>query len=396
MFAIQFTKKAFLAMALALLLASADAASLPGGFSKRSDGAIKLDFSIQRPDKVVVPSNDTQGLQAEKGDVKAFEQDLINRDVAYFTKLWLGSNSQEVQVDVDTGSSDLWVIDSESGIQGDYGVYDHKSSSSYSYVTSGFEIQYVDMSSASGNWVTDKVSLSPNGPSVDSLEFGDATTTNDLSSGILGIGYKKNEAASDKYSNLPIALKDSGAIKKVAYSLYLGDKGSDAGTVLFGGIDHAKYEGDLVKLPVQSDRDLSVTLNSIGGIDVGSAFTLDSGTTLSTLPPSILSELAQKIGATGQADGFYYWNDCDDAKPVTLSFNGVDITIPKEDITTPLQYSNGDPFPGCALAISPNAKYPILGDIFLRHAYIVYDLEDNVISMAPVKYSSDEDITVIS
>lgn len=397
MFAIQFTKKALYAMALALLLCSANAASIPGGLSKRGDKVVKLDFNVQRPDKKIVVTNDTSidQLNVEAVSAQTIEQPLINRDVSYFTKLWLGSNAQEVDVVVDTGSSDLWVIDSASGLDADYGTYDHSSSSSYQYVASGFDIAYVDQSNAQGNWVKDKVSLSSTGPSIPDLEFGDATQAEDITYGILGIGFKLLEAASSKYSNLPYALKDYGIIDKVAYSLYLGDKGSQSGTVLFGGIDNDKYSGSLVELPIQSSNRLDVTLKSIGGLSVNADYTLDSGSTISTLPPTLLYRLAQQLGTDGYTSGIYYWNNCDDVKDVTLDFDGISITIPKKDMTIELTYTNGDKFPGCGMAFQSNSQYFILGDNFLRQVYAVYDLEDKKISLAPVKCTSSENITPI-
>ncbi|KAL5330625.1 hypothetical protein ACEPPN_000144 [Leptodophora sp. 'Broadleaf-Isolate-01'] len=42
------------------------------------------------------------------------------------------------------------------------------------------------------------------------------------------------------------------------------------------------------------------------------------------------------------------------------------------------------------MALSPNtAEITVLGDDFLRHAYVVYDLENNIIGMAPRNFDSN-------
>ena len=42
------------------------------------------------------------------------------------------------------------------------------------------------------------------------------------------------------------------------------------------------------------------------------------------------------------------------------------------------------------------SDYNILGDNFLRSAYIVYDLDDNEISLAQVKYTTASNIAALT
>ena len=80
--------------------------------------------------------------------------------------------------------------------------------------------------------------------------------------GIMGIGYKAGESISSSiaageggqlYPNVINVLKDQGHINQLAYSLWLNDLDSLTGSILFGGVDTAKYHGDLIALPVQLD-----------------------------------------------------------------------------------------------------------------------------------------------
>lgn len=384
-------------MALAWVLSFSEATSIPGGFQKRGDKVIKLDFN-----KVAGKTSYLPPVENKKKRAGTFEFPLDNKGSYYLADIWVGSNGDKISVDVDTGSSDLWLIDSASGVSATDGSYDHSKSSSYKYVASGFSIGYADGSYAKGDWVSDKVSLIEDGSvSIPALEFGDATDTT-ITYGILGIGLPNLEAASTEYDNLPVSLKKQGYISKNAYSLYLNSAEATTGSVLFGGIDKAKYSGDLVSLPVTSSNRLNLDVKSfsIGDVTVntGVSTTLDSGSTISYLNPDLLSQFASKLGLTYQ-DGdspFYYWDNCEDAGDLKVSFDGVDITVPKSYVTSPLQYNDGSTSPACALLVLPDDRFNILGDNFLRNAYVVYDLDDMKISLAPVKYSTDEDISPIS
>ena len=89
-----------------------------------------------------------------------------------------------------------------------------------------------------------------------------------------------------------------------------------------------------------------------------------------------------------------YIVDCvdDDSYYFTIDFSGAKIQVPLSNLVT--QYSSNR----CFLSILPQkgVDYILFGDNVLRSAYLVYDLEDFEISLAQVKYTSDEDISTIS
>ena len=73
--------------------------------------------------------------------------------------------------------------------------------------------------------------------------------------GVFGVGYPELEAVKSKYTNLPFAMKEQNLIAKVAYSLYLDSRDAVQGYILFGGIDHAKYTGDLKAFDIVQSND---------------------------------------------------------------------------------------------------------------------------------------------
>ena len=106
---------------------------------------------------------------------------------------------------------------------------------------------------------------------LEDLQFGIGYVTSD-NEGVLGIGYKSNEAQvgqlnRDAYDNLPAKLASKGLIASNAYSLYLNDLESATGTILFGGVDQEQYIGDLVTLSINKVNggvsEFSITLQSV-------------------------------------------------------------------------------------------------------------------------------------
>jgi hypothetical protein len=69
--------------------------------------------------------------------------------------------------------------------------------------------------------------------------------------GLLGLGYSSWEASAlnlgIRYPNFVETLVNTGEIASRLYSLYLSDIGQ-YGSIIFGGVDTRKYEGDLVTL----------------------------------------------------------------------------------------------------------------------------------------------------
>ncbi|KAL6454216.1 SAP8 Candidapepsin-8 [Candida maltosa Xu316] len=331
---------------------------------------------------------------------------LYNEDVSYSADITVGSNNQQQNVIIDTGSSDLWVVDSsatcqaQSGEPSDYckgsGTYSPGSSTSVQKLGTAFNIAYGDGSSSKGTWVKDTVGIS--GVKITGQQLGDVTSTS-VEQGILGIGLNTNEASSSVYDNVPITLKKQGYISTNAYSLYLNSPSATSGTLILGGIDNDKYSGSLVTLPLTSSTELRITTNSVTvgskTVNINAGLLLDSGTTLTYLQSSVVSSIASAIGNGISYDssiGAYIWS-CNQSGSLTYNFpQGLKITVPYSDLTVPLYYSDGTVADQCAFGILPDSAN-ILGDNFLRHAYIAYNLDAKTVGLAPVVYTSSSSIT---
>ena len=143
----------------------------------------------------------------------------------------------------------------------EFHTFDPDASSSFESNGTLFLIGYGDNSVAVGSWGMDSIKLED--VSVDGLTFGVGFSTNS-STGVLGVGLRQSETTRTgylssvvrpfEYDNLPIVLKNNGHIKKVAYSLYLNQLDAADGSILFGAVDHSKYQGQLYTCLLYTSR----------------------------------------------------------------------------------------------------------------------------------------------
>lgn len=336
----------------------------------------------------------TTELYQKRGDGETLPLD--NAEYLYTISLEIGSNKQPVYVQIDTGSSDLWVVDASQGGSPDGGVYDPSKSNTYHKTDEEFSITYQDQTGSSGYYVTDDIWL-PDGSRIKQVQFGD-TTKSSTAPGVLGIGFTSNEALDEgevTYPNFPVALKNQGFINKLAYSIYLNKYSTSSGTIIFGGYDTTKHTGNFPKLPFISTRDLLIGVNTItiGGkqYSVNTGGVLDTGTTLTILPTSLYHKLGAALGKYDFWSGSYIW-DCNQPtdKFVTYSFNGVDIKVSYADLS--LEISPGR----CQVGFDKwGGSEIILGDTFLRSAYVIFNLEDGYAQLGQAFYTDETNIVEI-
>lgn len=338
---------------------------------------------------------------------------LENEITLYFINVTVGTPGVPFQLHIDTGSSDLWVNTPNSQFCQRYaqycdesGVYTSSDSSTYKLVSAnGFNVTYADGSAATGDYVSDTLAIS--GTTLQNFEFGVATVSNSPE-GILGVGYTSNEGASQPggatiYPNLPQALADAGAINSNAYSLYLDDLDASTGMLLFGGVDRSKFSGELTTFPIIPTygyySEFLIGLTGIGqNGNAGSllsnqaiAVLLDSGTSLMYLPDAVVNSLYSAYGTTYNANAGAAIVPCSLASQsgsVDFTFSSLTISVPLSELVVDLQ--SGPSGSTCAFGIAPagNSGIAILGDTFLRSAYVVYDLQNNEISMAQATYTN--------
>lgn len=367
---------------------------------------------------------------------------------SYMAQVTIGTPPQSISLAIDTGSSDTWVLDVKADLcsSAQYQQEEHTGcetpfnsahSSTFKVVSkNGFHITYGDGSGADGDYFTDNLAIG--GATIKSLQMGIGEAAN-LTQGLLGIGYTFNEAsnAEDPYSttndestypNIIDVMVTQGLIDINAYSLYLDDLEASTGSIIFGGLDSDKYHGSLVQMPVvphaflngssyYSDFGVAVTSFAIGGKAISvegepPVAILDSGTYLTYLPETVVDAIASAVKAYDDSQSEegtgYLLVDCSlagDSTTFDFGFGGTDgsdsikVSVPySEMILSPDKVGldlNGYEPEGisfqdiCILGTLPQSEAPyILGDTFLRSAYVVYDLKNNVIALAQTNFNS--------
>ncbi|AMD22456.1 HHL314Wp [Eremothecium sinecaudum] len=348
--------------------------------------------------------------------------DMKNREVYYSVNVTVGTPEQAMTVLLDTGSSDLWVVGSDvkctPRLKEDptckaLGTFNTNNSCTWSGNGTRFSIEYADSSFARGEWGMDVVHV--NGLKVDGLTFAVADEAAS-SVGVFGIGLTGLETTNEvepphSYDNFPLLLKRNGVIASNSYSLYTNQYNAEYGSILFGGVDHKKYKGKLLTVPIINTdpkrssvpTSLSVTLNGVtystaenktDTIHSPIGALLDSGTTLSYFPKEIADAMAVAVGAQWSEQFGSYVRKCpadNDKSTLDFNFSGNKIRVPIDD------YSIYTSVPGlCAFGFMPyGGDIAILGDVFLTAAYVVYDLDRLEISIAEANYSTAEEIEPI-
>ncbi|CAX43023.1 aspartyl protease, putative [Candida dubliniensis CD36] len=405
-----FLKNIFITLAIALLVDAIPTTSK----SKNSPGFVALNFDVIKTHKNVTGQQGngkvTHKVNAANVKRQTVPVTLLNEQVSYASDITVGSNNQKLTVVIDTGSSDLWVPDTDVSCQTsyegqdpnfckDYGTYSPSSSSSSQDLNNPFSIEYGDGTTSQGTWYKDTIGFG--GISITKQEFADVTSTS-VDQGILGIGYQSHEAEG-YYDNVPVTLKKQGIIAKNAYSLYLNSRQSASGQIIFGGVDNAKYSGSLITLPTTSNSELRIHLNTVTvagqSINADVVVLLDSGTTISYLQQGVADQVISAFNGqeTYDANGnLFYLVDCNLSGSVEFAFDkNAKISVPASEFTAPLYSSDGQVYDQCQLLFG-TSDYNILGDNFLRSAYIVYDLDDNEISLAQVKYTTASNIAALT
>lgn len=209
---------------------------------------------------------------------------------------------------------------------------------------------------------------------------------------ILGLGHSFNES----YTSLPQALVKSGQINSAAYSLWADDL-RDNGTVLFGGVNSAKYTGELhtmsipsADLPAVLVTDVYVQRNSSPSINTNTSglpayMILDSFAFFTYLPDAVVEQIYRDLNISFGLNGVGEITDCS----VKNQNSSIIFTFADFDINVPLRFFIYEDSDSCEFTIVPSGgEAGFLGADFLRAVYTVFDLSNNEISLAQRNFNN--------
>lgn len=318
--------------------------------------------------------------------------DFVNAQ--YFADIEIGTPPQKFKVILDTGSANLWVPSETCTSIACFlhKKYDNTLSSTYKPNGSSFEIQY-GSGSMEGFVSRDHVMIGD--LKIEDQDFAEATTEPGLAfafgkfDGILGLAYDTisvNKIVPPFYKMI-----EQGLLDENLFAFYLGADESNGGEATFGGVDPDHFEGSIVYAPVRRKGYWEVALNKIGFGDeelelpkTGAA--IDTGTSLIAMPSEISEILNKEIGAKRGFAG-QYTVDCDKVPSLpTLTFylDNKPYMLEGKDYILNVQGTCISSFMGMDLP-PPIGPMWIIGDVFLRKFYTVYDLDKNAVGFAKAR-----------
>ncbi|KAF9902080.1 hypothetical protein EC991_005286 [Linnemannia zychae] len=228
----------------------------------------------------------------------------VARDVQYYAEVEIGSNMQKFRLDLDTGSSDLWVADITCRTRRRRFI--KANSTTFKPIKGKFQISqvvfYGDGSAVRGFLGQDRVNVG--GLVIEDQVIGLATAqslsfSNDVIDGILGLGFNSISCMPGTLTPMDNMIKQN-LIQAPIFSVWLGrSTEGGGGEYRFGSYDPERIDGELTWVPVTVKRYWQIKCDGLffGDVDLGltSDAIVDSGTTLVILPTDVAKAIHSHI-----------------------------------------------------------------------------------------------------
>jgi saccharopepsin len=314
----------------------------------------------------------------------------------YYGEISLGNPPQQFSVVFDTGSSNLWVPSTHCTSIACFLHRRYDSTKSTSFKSNGteFEIHY---GTGSLEGIISNDVLTVGDIVVKNQDFGESVKEPGLTfafgrfDGIFGLGY---DTISVKGVVPPFYhMVNQGLLDDEVFSFWLNDKDGDVGgELVFGGKDSTHINGEIHWAQVRRKGYWEVDLEKvifdgeeIEMSDTGAA--IDTGSSLMAVPTIVADLINKQIGAKKNFAGQYVI-DCSKIPGLpdfSLQFNGKSFNLTGNEYI--LQAGQNQCISGFMGLDIPEPLGPIwiIGDIFLRKFYTIYDLGKNRVGFADSK-----------
>ncbi|KAL1969687.1 hypothetical protein VTN77DRAFT_8240 [Rasamsonia byssochlamydoides] len=353
----------------------------PGTF-----GLDLLDFEPIKPSELASKAKNNVTEPDEEGAVSATS---VNSDAEFVSPITVGG--QTLVMDFDTGSSDLWVFNTQlsKAAQQGHTIYDPAKSSTFKQLEGfTFNISYGDGSSASGNVGTDTVNIG--GAIVEkqavelATEVSESFIEDTSSNGLVGLAFSKLNTVQPQqqktfFDNIASSLDEPVMTASL--------KAGGVGTYEFGTIDQSKFTGQLVNISVDNSNgfwqfnsaQFAVGNGPLQNIRLAPTAIADTGTSLMLVSPEVAEAYYEQVeGAifANQAGGFIF--PCNAELP-TLSIAVGDAnlaTVPASVLSFSeigTNTTNGQTLCFGGIQSNQGNEFQIFGDVFLKSMFVVFD-----------------------
>ncbi|ETS73672.1 hypothetical protein PFICI_14618 [Pestalotiopsis fici W106-1] len=311
-------------------------------------------------------------------------------DVEYLSPVDIGG--QTLNLDFDSGSSDLWVFNNQLSGAATTGhtVFDATKSNTFALMNgASFEISYGDGSGAAGNVGTDTVNVGGATVTAQAVELATAVSKSFVqdtsNNGLLGLAFSKLNTVQPQQQKTFF----DNVMPSLAEPVFTADLRANAtGAYEFGRVDTSKFTGQMTWVPINDTQGFwqfaSESFAVNGGATqqgtAGAQAIADTGTTLVLADPvAVDAYYSQVQGAVNdaQAGGFVF--PCDTQMPdLALDIGGTPATIKGADINF-AQVDAQNCFGG--VQASP-ANLFIYGDIFFKSNFVAFNGGNNSLGFA--------------
>ena len=312
-------------------------------------------------------------------------------NMEYYGIIKVGSPPKDFKILFDTGSSNLWLPSSKCNICNDKNIYNSSDSTTYQESNKNFEINYVS-GKVSGFISEDIVNIG--GLNINNQSFAEIVDPSGLGNlfsmskfdGILGMGFD-NIAVNNLITPIHNLLLQ-GKIKESIFAFYLGN--NIEGELSIGNYNNEYTKNGINWIPLSvvgywqfsiDSYDFIIDSSRRFNLNTNIQSILDTGTSLITVPKYTFNNLKYLFGNNIDAMTGLYIVDCNKYKDIVLS-----ITI--NDIIFTIQYDDlivKDNRNICLIGIEEyDNSIWILGDVFIRKYYSIFDYDNNQIGLSPI------------
>jgi len=372
--------------------------ALLAAFALASHASARVSIKLHRRESSL--NEQIQAVRAQADVIRAryggSHTDIVlqdNANMEYYGEIQVGTPGQKEIVMFDTGSSNLWVPNTQPSFGGK-NIYSPEKSSTYKPNGTVFKIGYAS-GPVSGTFCADDVTIGS--LHLSNFTFAEVNDTTGLGTmywaakfdGVLGLGW--GSISTGGVPTVMEALVASGQLEEPVFGFFLGNHAYGAengGELEIGGVDPKHYKGSFTYVPLSHESYWQVALD---GVSLGVAGTslsttkkaiVDSGTSVLVGPTAEVQAIMKAFNANG-AEGLHGINCAQEIPAISFTLGGKSFSLTKDDIITHKFGSE------CMLGITgADIDMWVLGDVFMRKNYCLFDWGQKRIGFAEVAPSA--------
>ncbi|KAK2624479.1 hypothetical protein QTJ16_006429 [Diplocarpon rosae] len=314
-------------------------------------------------------------------------------DVEYLSPIQVGG--QTMNMDFDSGSSDLWMFSTQLNAQSQSGHtnFDPTKSTTFKMMAgASWSISYGDGSGAAGNVGTDTVNIGGATVTSQAVELATAVSASFVqdqnSNGLVGLAFSKLNTVKPTQQKTFF----DNAMPSLSQPVFTADLRKQAvGAYEFGNIDQTKFNGSLAWAPVNTTNGFWQFSSSMFQVGTGAPMAVaggqaiaDTGTTLMLANAAIVNAYYSQVnGAVNNASVGGVTFPCSTTLPdLKVDVGGQYMADVKgSDINFAPVDASGQTCFGGLQAINSNLQ--IYGDIMFKSQFVAFNGGNNSIGMAP-------------